>query len=126
KWSDRLASESELRYWVAVGGTPHVEGSLIRYGTGVHFDAVQTCNWTLAPVIELVGWTFLSGQKDPPFAAEDTSPMESAAGDTIVNAKLGVRFKLNDRGDVYVGYGRALTGAVLYKDIYRLELRIPY
>ena len=28
--------------------------------------------------------------------------------------------------DLYVGYGRALTGEVWYKDIFRVELRIPF
>ena len=45
-----------------------------------------------------------------------------------------MRLGLNDlpewrrlsQSDLYVGYGRALTGEVWYKDIVRVELRMRY
>ena len=60
--------------------------------------------------------------------------VERARGDTIVNAKLGVRAGFGDRcdtgwlsrSDLYVGYGRALTGEVWYKDIVRAEFRVRF
>ena len=45
-----------------------------------------------------------------------------ARGDTIVNGKFGVRVG-SGKSDFYVGYGRALTGEVWYKDIIRFEFR---
>ncbi len=126
RFSDRLASNSELRYWGSIGGTAHVQGSLVRYGTGIQYDALKTCRMTVSPVAEIVGWTFLDGEKDPPFGSEGIVPMRNAAGDTIVNAKLGVRIKFGERSDFYAGYGRALTGEVFYKDVIRLEYRILY
>jgi hypothetical protein len=78
-------------------------------------------------VAEFLGWNVLDGQElvHPPGVAVD------AAGDTIINGKLGVRFGFGARNggprpDLYVGYGRALTGEVWYKDIIRLELRVPF
>ena len=55
--------------------------------------------------------------------------VKDAAGDTIVNAKIGVRLGFGplvgpanlSRSDLYIGYGRALTGDVWYKDILRVE-----
>jgi hypothetical protein len=72
---------------------------------------------------EIVGWTVLGGRKTmvpPAFGPV----VQDAAGDTIVNVKLGVRFGFGDRADLYTGYGRSLTGDTWYKDIYRLELRL--
>jgi hypothetical protein len=74
-------------------------------------------------VVELVGWTVLSGKElvppaPPPLAIKD------ASGDTILNAKFGVRLGLGDWGDMYAGYGRALTGDTWYKDIWRVEFRL--
>ena len=37
-----------------------------------------------------------------------------------------VRVGLGDSADIYVGYGRALTGEVWYKDLLRLEYRLTY
>ena len=50
--------------------------------------------------------------------------IESAAGRTIVNAKLGLRLRHNDCGDLYLGYGRPLTGDNWYQNTFRIELRI--
>ena len=49
----------------------------------------------------------------------------SASGDTIINAKLGVRAG-GQRQDFYVGYGRALTGEQWYQDIVRFEYRLKF
>ena len=44
------------------------------------------------------------------------------SGVTIVNAKLGVRYTVNEHS-FYGGFGTALTGEVWYQDIFRLEYR---
>ena len=80
----------------------------------------------IAPVIECVGWTVLNGKE-----STENGTILDASGDTIVNAKVGVRFgfgEIREPGalspvDFYIGYGRALTGEVWYKDIIRLEMR---
>ena len=77
----------------------------------------------------VVGWTVLSGKESDEFGN-----VINAAGDTIVNAKFGVRFGFGqlmqpgglDRVDLYVGYGRALTGDVWYKDMLRAEFRVRF
>jgi hypothetical protein len=119
--SESLAVESELRLWIPLGGTDFA-GNLVRYGTGLRYNLYQGTTWTLAPVMELVGWTFLDGRK----SAFPTGVVSSASGDTILNAKFGLRLRLEGFGDVYAGYGRCLTGDTFYKDIFRLELRWFY
>lgn len=123
--AQRLYLEEELRLWIPAGGSSFA-GNVLRYGGGVSYRVVERPGGWLAPVTEVVGWTVLNGRQEifPPGGEL------SAAGETIVNAKLGVRLGWTPRyfqgGDFYVGYGRALTGAVWYKDIVRVELRLRY
>ena len=122
--TDRLGLESELRLWVPVGGTDFA-GEIIRYGVGVHYDLFRTANYTVSPVAEFIGWTLLDGKETviPPGGAPF---VHDAGGQTIINAKLGMRVKFGDRADVYTGYGRPLTGDRWYENILRVEFRLFY
>jgi hypothetical protein len=125
KFDDQFRMEGEFRGWIPLAGTPGVAGDLIRYGLGASYDVYKNDWITIAPVGEVVGWTFLSGQTD----RDSGSPNEftiAASGETIVNLKAGVRTRFADWGDLYAGYGRPITGSVLYKNIVRLELRLFY
>lgn len=119
--SDRLTFESELRDWIAIGGTDF-SGNVLRYGAGLSYAIYQRCDRSIRPVAELVGWTVLGGKELNALGGT----IQSASGDTIVNAKLGVRAFLNENNSLYVGYGRALTGEVWYKDILRVEYRMAF
>jgi hypothetical protein len=114
--------ESELRYWTSAGGTDFA-GDLVRYGVGFSYGERSECSWWVTPVVEFVGWTVLHGkeQVEPPGTA-----VHDAAGDTIINIKLGARVGHGKAWDVYAGYGRALTGEVWYKDFLRAELRLKW
>jgi hypothetical protein len=126
--SSRLIFESELRNYVPIGGTDF-SGDVLRYGVGLSYLVCNGPSFRVTPVGELVGWTVLNGKE-----ANFDGDVKNAAGDTIVNAKIGVRFgfgNLEERGllsrsDIYVGYGRALTGDFWYKDMYRVEFRMRY
>jgi hypothetical protein len=99
---------------------------------GLTYLAYNRPGFRIMPVSELVGWTVLGGKEFSPLA-NDGMPQD-ATGDTIVNAKLGIRFGfggLEERGllsrsDFYVGYARALTGDVWYKDLIRVEYRMRF
>jgi hypothetical protein len=73
-------------------------------------------------VIEFVGWTVLNGKE----LAFPENVVRSAAGDTIVNGKLGLRSYFGENSSIYAGYGRALTGEWWYKDIFRVEYRLQF
>jgi len=122
--ADRLVLESELRLWTPVGGTDFA-GEIVRYGIGLHYDLFSTSHCTYTPVAEFVGWTLLDGKETvvPPTGA---AFVHDAGGETIVNAKLGLRVKFDDWGDVYTGYGRPLTGDRWYENTFRLEFRLFY
>ena len=134
--TDQLRTEGELRVYVPITQTPVVPGAIsggssdfastvLRFGTGLGYDVYQSGRFVISPVAELVGWVFLNGQKTVnPFG--NAGADVSAAGDTIINLKLGTRFKVRDFGDLYVGYGRCLTNQSMYRDIFRVEFRLYY
>jgi len=116
--------EGEFLYWVPAGGTSFA-GSLFQYGLGLTFLQQHPQDFWFTPVAEFVAWTVLGGHESA-FHSNQFVTVESAAGDTIVNAKLGVRAGLGTFMDVYAGYGRALTGDAWYKDIFRVEFRVRF
>jgi hypothetical protein len=125
--TNRLYLEAELRDWIPIGGTPGWEGNVIRYGVGVSYWVIGEPQLPgrpverklgVAPILEFVGWTVLSGKEFAPDIGT-----KDAAGDTIVNGKFGLRIDYGDHHSFAVSYGRALTGAVWYKDIIRVEYR---
>ncbi len=116
----------ELRDQIPVAPQSNYTGNVLRYGLGTSYMVAQGCRGYIAPVVECVGWTLLSGQETTEMGTV------SARGDTILNAKIGVRIGIGSvsagqpyptRSDLYIGYGRALTGAVWYKDLLRVEYR---
>lgn len=124
----RLYFEGELKDWVPVGGSSF-SGNVLSAGVGTSYQVYQNSYIRVLPVAEFVGWVVLGGK-------EQVFPgvVQDANGDTVVNAKVGVRTMLGkpvgngllSRADVYAGYGRALTGEVWYKDLMRFELRVRY
>jgi hypothetical protein len=127
--SDRLLLEAELTDWIPINGSDFA-GNVLRYGVAVSYVATDTGTFRIVPVVEFVGWTVLDGME---FLFPE-NVVQDAQGDTIVNVKLGVRFGfgqatepgLLSNSDLYVGYGRALTGEVWYKDLFRVEYRIRF
>src|SRR5262249_8243076 len=116
--TDRLWLSAEFRDWIPMGGTDF-EGNVLRYGVGLSYDVYRAGNLRVAPVGEFVGWTVLGGKE---FDALQNRIFD-AAGDTIFNLKIGSRVWGRANNDGYVGYGRALTGDVWYKNIFRVEYR---
>ncbi|MEM0927487.1 MAG: hypothetical protein AAGJ83_15680, partial [Planctomycetota bacterium] len=70
------------------------------------------------------GWTILDGFATVP-ATPALAQLIAVDGDTIVNAKLGMRWTDADRS-FFVGYGRSLTGDTWYIDIVRAEYAIRF
>jgi hypothetical protein len=147
--SDRLVLQGQLTDWVPISAGPGA-GNVITYGGGLGYDVYRNCKIRVTPVAEFVGWTVLDGTEAfegtvPGATTATTGPtaqvplvnvngqmlpgdhgFSNASGDTIVNAKIGVRTYFGQNSDVYVGYGRSLTGDRWYKDIYRVEYRLHF
>lgn len=124
RFNERFGFEGELRDWVPIGGTAFA-GNVVRYGVGVNAVLFQSEQFQVIPVLELVGWTVLGGRESVPIAPLDFR-IKDALGDTIVNAKFGVRLKIDGWGDLYSGYGQALTGDRWYANTFRLEWRLYF
>jgi hypothetical protein len=122
--TDRLTLESQLSDWIPIGGTDF-EGNVLQYGVGLSYLAYERGDRWVRPVVEFLGWTVLNG-KETAALTPTLFAIESAGGDTILNAKVGVRVGLGEKSDCYIGYGRALTGDVWYKNIFRLEYRLSF
>jgi hypothetical protein len=122
--TDRLSFEGELKDWIPIGGS-NFAGNIVNYGAGVSYRLFDWGKGHVSPVAEFVGWTVLNGKESVVFSRTHVQVQE-AGGDTIVNAKVGARLWFGPHNDLYVGYGRALTGPVWYKDIFRLEYRLGF
>lgn len=126
RYTERLTFEAEVRDWAAVGGSDGIAGNVLRYGLGAGYVLNPYDCRPLSAVVEFVGWTVLDGGSaittNPPLATS----IVDATGDTIVNVKVGLRYRVNCCGSIYAGYGRALTDQTWYDDVFRAEYRLAY
>jgi hypothetical protein len=126
--TQRLFFEGEIKDFIPVAAGDTFAGNVATYGGSLSYLLYDRPNVRVAPVTELVGWTVFTGKETADGQAV------SAAGDTIINAKFGVRTGFGElvqpgflsRADVYLGYGRALTGEVWYKNLFRAEFRLRF
>jgi hypothetical protein len=128
--TDECKLEGMFKDWIGVGSSDFI-GNILNYGLGISYMVYEREQVNFSPVLELVGWTVLSGKETiaPPtiaFNPDAQYPIKSAAGDTIINLKMGLRTNLGDYGSLYLGYGRPLTGDYWYKDLIRLEYRFTF
>jgi hypothetical protein len=127
--SDRVSIESQIGDWHPFGGSrgplptdDKFTGDVIYYGIGPSFDVVHTDKVQFTPVIELVGWHVVRGFETKTLL---TPLGGDAKGVNIVNIKVGARTTFAG-GSLYVGFGRALTDAVWYDKMLRVEYRAGF
>jgi hypothetical protein len=132
KLGERAQLEAQLEDWIPIGGTDFA-GNIINYGVGLSYFVVNNERFRVSPVIEFLGWTVLDG-KEFAFPEGGTGTTLNSSGKTIVNGKFGVRIGFGpatqpgtiSNSSLYVGYARALTGDVWYKDMLRVEYRLRF
>jgi hypothetical protein len=109
-------------------GSDKFSGTVLYYGIGPSFDVYSTPRMRLSPVVELVGWRVLGGFQtgNPALASGPDAGFAEAsdAAPNIVNIKIGARLTMRDMASIYIGYGRHLTDATWYDDIFRVEYRV--
>jgi hypothetical protein len=120
--SDRAQIELEVGDWHPTGGSTapngqKYSGDVMYYGVGPSYELFKTDRVSFVPIVELVGWHVFGGQE------QDAGTLRSAEGINIVNLKVGARTIINSRASLYVGWGRALTDALWYRHIVRVEYR---
>ncbi|MFN4261234.1 MAG: hypothetical protein ACK4RK_18250 [Gemmataceae bacterium] len=127
----RFYLDAEFKDWIAVGGTDFA-GNVLQYGVSTSYLIYNSDTFRVWPVVEFLCWNVLSGKES--IVEPELINVKNASGDTIINGKFGVRFgfgELQPPGmfsctDFYIGYGRAFTGDVWYKDLIRAELRVNF
>jgi hypothetical protein len=141
--SQRWAIESQLGDWIPIGGSmgelagtqtfTNFAGNVFFYGIGPSYQLINGEQFKLAPVVELFGWYVASGQQTiNPFPSltcgtpGDTGCTYDAGGTNIVNLKVGLRASFGNHNSVYAGFGQAVTHAVWYEHIVRLEYRYAF
>jgi hypothetical protein len=129
--SPRWVLQGMFKDWIPLTSDTFA-GNILIYGGALNYRAFDNGALTVCPIAEFVGWTVLSGKESitaPPIVPLNDDPtffpVKSAAGDTIVNAKVGVRASWGEHS-FYAGYGRALTGDFWYKNLYRIEYRFVF
>jgi hypothetical protein len=125
--SDRAEIELEVGEWHPLSGSiapppggQQYSGDVFYYGVGPSYELYKTDRLIFAPVVELVGWHVFGGQQ------QNAGTLQSAEGTNIVNLKIGARTVFDNRRSIYIGYGHALTDAVWYKSILRVEFRYAF
>jgi hypothetical protein len=136
----RVELQGQFEDWIPIGGGKNAlgdenfAGNILIYGIGLGYDVYERGCLRIVPITEFVGWTVLSGLESIGEGTITATPppgvilpvhhgVQDASGDTIVNAKVGVRTYFGNGNDVYVGWGHSLTGDRWYRDIIRLEYR---
>jgi hypothetical protein len=120
-----LALEGEAGCFVPIGGSSGFASNVAVYGLGLKYDVYKDEELAITPVVETVGWTFLDGKKT--VVQRNGSGLDvSTSGDTIVTVAPGLRLRFGILGELYMGYARAVTGDVLFKERYRAEWRLTF
>jgi hypothetical protein len=120
---ERWTLEVEFRGWFPIDDTDF-GGPVVRYGLGLGYQWWTDGRYWLTPVGEVVGWTFFDGKKSITHP-NGLREVKQVHNDNVLNGKIGLRAG-SDRGDLFIGYGRALTGNSLYENILRIEVRFAY
>lgn len=129
--SDRWLLQGQLTSFNPVGVSSFAS-NVLQYGGGLGYVLHQGESCTVIPTVEMVGWTFLNGQKFNP--TSNGGLPESASGDTIVNVKPGVRIGLGrapgpmmmQQQSIYAGFGIPVTGDQFYSNLFRVEYRFVF
>lgn len=125
KLTEKLTMESELRSWIAAGGTNY-SSFVLRYATGLSYDLYTSDTVSVKPVLEVLGWTVMRGYQSE---FRDTLPTSQVTGDargTVIELAPGIRATTMGNLDWYLGYSFNITHSAWFEDNLRLEVRWRY
>jgi hypothetical protein len=121
----KVIVEGEVLAYFPVNDTRSFGSEVIQWGVGVSYGDRPAQGFWAVPVAEVMAWSLTRGKEEQVNSPRRVVTVTSS-GDTIANGFVGVRAGYGCLGDVYIGYGRALSGQVWYKDMLRLEVRYRY
>ena len=123
KLGEKTQVYAQLGDWIPVTDSDFA-GNVLEYGAGVSYTALDRGCFRVSPIVEVLGWSVLSGKEFTGLTTPVPMVLDSA-GTNIVNAKIGVRLEAGSHS-LYIGYGRALTSEVWYREIVRMEYRLQF
>lgn len=108
-------------YWFSIAANPLVEGQMWHYGLGlsrVLYDH-PVADRALMGTLEFTGWTIVDGGETD----FDTGAIAQLDPESIFNFHPGLRVLLNDKTEVGLGLGFAISEVHWFEEMFRLEYR---
>ena len=126
--------QSQVAYWIPIGGDRDFEGATWVYGTSLNRQLFKRGPFALISTAEFNGWTFTDGALAdrglavaiPPNAMNRNNYTQRAAGESYFTLGGGLRLILCDKFDIGFGSSFAITSDHLADQLYRTEFRVRY
>jgi hypothetical protein len=126
--------QSQLAYWIPIGGDQDWEGATIWYAASLNHQWFKRGPFALISTAEFNGWTFTDGSRaspqfipgTPPSAGNVKAYEREIGGETIMTVGGGLRLVVCDKIDIGFGASFAVTDARFADQLYRSELRFKY
>lgn len=95
RWTNEMYFHGQLRYVIPVSGTDDFPGEVLIWGAGTSWIWRETDAFAVLPTFEVVGISFLDGQRTTAAGA-----ITDVDGETTIEFLPGVRFVLGPQGDL--------------------------
>lgn len=134
KVTDTTYIQSQVAYWIPVGGDQTFEGAVWHYGTSLNHEWWKRGPLALIGTFEFDGYTFTDGavaNRDlaavmPPPGSNRDLYTQGANNETYAYLGGGLRLVICDKYDIGFGATFALTHDHFADQMYRTEFRVKY
>jgi hypothetical protein len=134
KLTQRSYLQSQVAYWIPVGGDRDFQGATWVYGSSLNHGWLNRGAYQLISTAEFKGWTFTDGAvANRDLVAAGVAPnagnrafIQQGSGETYLSLGGGLRLVYCDKYDVGFGMLIPVTGGHLADPLYRTEFRIKY
>ena len=126
--------QSQVAYWIPIGGDQDFEGAVWRYGASINRQWFHRGPFMLISTAEVDGWTFTDGaiaNRDlaaavAPPGRDRNAYTQKGGGESYFTTGGGLRLVICDKYDLGFGASFAATNDHLANPLYRTELRVKY
>jgi hypothetical protein len=134
KLSQDTYVQSQVAYWIPVGGDQSFEGAVWHYGASLNHEWCKKGPFALISTAEFNGYTFTDGAVanralaavQPPPGANRDFYVDRGAAETYCYLGSGLRVVICDKYDLGFGATFALTQNHFADQLYRTEFRVRY
>jgi hypothetical protein len=127
--------QSQVAYWIPVGGDRDFQGATWRYGSSLNREWFRRGAFQLISTAEVTAWTFTDGAiVNRDLIAAGVAANTGNAGrltqrgssESYVNGGGGLRLVFCDKYDLGFGASFSMTGDHFADQLYRTEFRVKY